>query len=243
MSVTETGRPPRLNSVFDGFPSALLPTEALERLTRFYVDLDALGRIDAETDEPLVDELTLTAMLREFVGWPCADRLVCQLADLPASAFRPAQQVGSPIREASWFELANKVVVFDASVAATFRELELPPMPKGHDVVMGVRARFPSLEEELLTPDLLPPRIEALLEPDSPLDTVLRAIARQLGWWAALVAILLVPPAVVARSYVGADVNAAPVGNAWPLSMYVLAAAIGGWTLTVVGSCLLAPVQ
>jgi hypothetical protein len=72
-------------------------------------------------------------------------------------------------------------------------------------------------------------------------DAVLRTLVRQLGWWAALIAVLFVPPTTVTTSerFKGKDRNVA--GNTWPLSMYLLAAAIGGWTLTVVGSCVLAP--
>lgn len=234
-------RPARLKAVFDGFPVELVPERAFELLSRFCLDLDAIGRLGAETGEPLIDEQTLVVMLREFVGRPEAERLVRMLGALPGSSFRPAQQLGPPTTEVSWFELSEHVMIFDTSPEAAFSELELPAQPRCPDVVAAVNRRFPSLEEELLTPELLPARLAALLADEAQLDAVLRTLVRQLGWWAALVAVLFVAPAAVTRSerFKGKDRNRA--GNTWPLAMCLLAAAIGGWTLTVVGSCVLAP--
>ncbi|HEX7957401.1 MAG TPA: hypothetical protein VF508_10690 [Pyrinomonadaceae bacterium] len=234
-------RPARLNAVFEGFPVGLVPARAFEQLTRFCLDLDRVGRLDAQTAEPLVDEHTLVLMLREFVGQPEAERLVGMLGELPGAAFRPAQLVGPPTTEVSWFELAEHVVVFDTRPEAAFSQLELPARPRGADVVSAVHKRFPSLEEELLTPDQLPARISELLSDEAQFDAVLQTLVRQLGWWAALATVLLVAPAAVTRSerFKGQDRNLA--GNTWPLAMCLLAAAIGGWTLTVVGSCVLAP--
>ncbi len=234
-------RPARLNAVFDGFPVDLVPERAFELLSRFCLDLDAMGRLDAETGEPLIDEQTLVVMLREFVGQPEAERLVGMLSALPGSSFRPAQQLGPPTTEVSWFGLSEHVTIFDASPGAAFSQLKLPARPRCEDVVAAVNRRFPSLEEELLTPELLPARVAGLLADKEQLDAILRTLVRQLGWWAALVAVLFVAPAAVTRSerFKGKDRGVA--GNTWPLAMCLLAAAIGGWTLTVVGSCVLAP--
>ena len=236
-------RPARLNAVFDGFPVELVPAKAFELLSRFCLDLDAIGRLDTETGEPLIDEQTLLVMLREFVSQPQAERLVTQLAALPGSAFRPARQVGPPATEVSWFELSEHVVIFDTSPETAFRQLNLPAGARGGDVVRAVQNCFPSLEEELLRPDLLPVRMAALLHDEKQFNAVLRMLVRQLGWWAAVIAVLFVPPAAVTTSerFKGKDRGVA--GNTWPLSMYLLAAAIGGWTLTVVGSCVLAPTE
>src|SRR5215207_10676197 len=108
-------RPARLSTVFDGFPVELVPARAFELLSRFCLDLDAIGRLDAETGEPLIDEQTLVVMLREFVGQPEAERLVRMLGALPGSSFRPAQQLGPPTTEVSWFELSEHVVIFDTT--------------------------------------------------------------------------------------------------------------------------------
>jgi hypothetical protein len=146
------------------------------------------------------------------------------------------------VREIPWFELARDVTVYDTRPAATFGDLKLPGPASVSKVVSAVHACFPSLEPELLTPDVLPRRVQALVESDDMATRVMPVIARQLGWWAAAVALLLIPPALVARSPAGTRLEP-DIGNAWPLSMFFLAAAVGGWTLTVVGSCVLAPVE
>jgi catechol 2,3-dioxygenase-like lactoylglutathione lyase family enzyme len=234
---------PKLKDVFVGFPQSLVPERVLQKLIRYALALDTLGRLDAETGKPLVDEHTLRAVLLEFVAAPLAERLVHLLATLPGCAFRPAHQVGTPAVEIPFFGLAGEVVIFDPSPLATFGELKIPTQPQVDDVVAAVRDRFPSLEDELLKPDQIPPRIEALLKEDSSVDVVLGVICRQLGWWAALMAVLLVPPTVLLRSKARKREEPNLLANVWPLSMYLLTAAVGGWTLTVVGSCILAPVD
>lgn len=230
---------PRLAHVLDGFPAPLVSPAVLERLERFYLDLDALGRVDEQTGEPLVDEVTLIAMLREFVEPALADRLVRQLKALPGSAFRVDLQ-RDRIREVSWFELAQKIVIFDAEPATTFAQLALAGDASADHVVKSVQRRFPSLEEEMLDPAVLAPQVVARLEDAGQAEDVLKIIARQLGWWSALVTVLLLPPAIAAVRGRG---GSAKSEVAWPLSMNVLAAGVGGWTLTVVGSCLLAPLH
>ena len=230
-----------LNSVFQGFPERLLPRRSFELLVRFCLDLDALGRLDPSTDDPLIDEQTLFAMLREFVGEDSAQRLVDKLKELPDSAFRLVSQVIPPPREVSWFELAKNIVIFDTTPTATFTELDLSVSPETQKIVMSVQKRFPSMEPELLEPETLPPRIKNLIENEDDLSVVLRTLIRQLGWWAALVAILLVPAATLTTSENFSTEDQTLSRNAWPLAMYFLASAVGGWTLTVVGSCILAP--
>lgn len=233
----------RLEVILDGFPQSLVSQNSFQRLRRFCVELDVLGRLDAKTGEPLVDEHTLRAGLREFVDEIVADRLVRLLSELPAASFRPARQVGSPTIEVSWFGLANKVIVFDPSPTVRFRELTLPAEPCGHDVIVAIRRRFPSMEEEFLSPDKLPSRIDTLLRDENRFHVLLHMLVRQLGWWAALVAVLLVPPTTLVKSEPQEGKDRELLNNVWPLSMYLLLTAIGGWTLTVVGSCILAPSQ
>src|ERR1700722_6721759 len=235
---------PRLNSIFEGFPKHLLPAEAFARLSRYYLALDSFPRVNTETGKPLVDEQTLNAMLREFIGKPRADQIVHHLKELRSSAFRSVEHSGPPVQEISWFELADKIVIYDGSPEASFNQLDLSKQPNGRDVVLAVQARFPSFEPELLTPDLLPSRIDILLQDDKAMVKVLQEIDRQLGWWAALSAVLLIPPAVVTRSSAPAEGSGlARNSNSWPLSMYVLGAALVGWTLTVVGRGILSPLE
>jgi hypothetical protein len=231
----------RLETVFEGFPQSLVPPNAFQGLTRFGAELDALGRVDATTGEPLVDEHTLRSGLREFMDEIIADRLVRLLAELPAAAFRPAQQAGSPVTEISWFGLANEVLVFDPTPAARFAALNLPMELSGYNAVKAVRRYFPSLEEELLVPEGLPPRVALLIRDENRFRALLARVVRQLGWWSALVAVLLVPPVMLTESERVHGRDPGLWRNIWPFSMYLLATAIGGWTLTVVGSCILAP--
>ena len=230
---------PRLAHVLEGFPVPLVSPTVQEQLERFCLDLDALGRIDQETGEPLIDEITLIAMLREFVSHTLADRLVAQLKALPSCAFRIELQRGR-FHEISWFELAKEVVIFDCEFDATFAELRLPDGASTDQVVKAVQNRFPSMEEEMLDPAILAPQVIKRLENPRQAEEVLRVIARQLGWWAALVTVLLLPPAVSAT---GEPPGIGKSDLAWPLAMNVLAAGVGGWSLTVIGSCLLAPLQ
>lgn len=232
---------PRLAHVLDGFPEALVSPRTLELLARFYLDVDALGRIDEQTGDPLVDELTLLAMLRIFVSSAVADRLVAQLKALPGCALRVGFEEGrQSAREVSWFELAREIVIFDTETGATFAELGLPSRASIDQVVKSVQRRFPSLEEEMLNPALLAPQLVKRLEDPEQALCLQKTIVRQLGWWAALVTVLMLPPAM---SAVRDTPDACNSEVAWPLSMNVLAAAVGGWTLTVIGSCVLAPLQ
>jgi len=233
---------PRVARVCEDFPDELVPTKALNQLSRFYLDLDAIGRLDADTLQPKVDEITLLAMLREFVGRETAEHLLEALQNISASSFRGAHEA-QPSIETSWFGLADKIVIFDGSPEARFAQLRIPLDPTPRLVVQAVHRRFPSLEEEMLTADLLPRKIVDLIASEERFRAVLGAIAKQLGWWSALVAILLICPAVVTRSDFGSLTKSATIDNAWPLSMFVLAAAVGGWTLTVVGSLILAPID
>ena len=140
--------------------------------------------------------------------------------------------------EVPWFALAANVVVFDPTPNATFNDLTLPSNPELADIVSAVHDRFPSLEDEFLDPTLLPMRIGDLLGSDERLQVVLSTVVRQLGWWAALtLSLLAVPVAIVKAESKGNE----SLPNVWPLAMYLMAAAVGGWTLTVVGSCILAP--
>lgn len=228
----------RLAGVLDEFPRALLPPRAFERIARLVIDLDAIGRLEPGTGRPCVEPHTLRAALREALPAALADRLVDLLDGLEGAAF--VREVHPPAAEVSWHELAERVVIFDGEPAASFGELRLPADPDAGDLVAAVHARFPSMEPELLEPHTLPPRIRALLADDG-FDAAVHAVVRQLGWWAALATVLLVPAAHLATVGTGEGEGEDGAESAWPLWMAVAAAAFGGWTLTVAGSCLLAP--
>src|ERR1700724_673638 len=83
MTVMDTERFARLGDIFVGFPEQLLPAQTLATISRFYSDLDAIGRVDDSNPEPTVDELTLLAMLREFAGEEKARLLVEELLTMP----------------------------------------------------------------------------------------------------------------------------------------------------------------
>ncbi|MGR6913141.1 hypothetical protein ACU635_02670 [[Actinomadura] parvosata] len=82
------------------------------------------------------------------------------------------------------------------------------------------------MEPELIDPHGLPRRLEELLHTPAELDASVQLIHRNLGWWA----VLMMAAAAGCRP---------PGWAAWPLNMYLLAASVGGWTLTVVGGCAL----
>ena len=238
MTEIELNRP-RLAHVLEGFPVPLVPQPVQQSFERFCLDLDALGRMDRETGTPLIDAVTLTAMLREFVDHDLADKLVA-LLDAPADcAFRVDLDRGR-YDEVSWFELAREVVIFDSQPDANFAELRIPETATVEEVIKAVQARFPSMEEEMIDPEILARQVIKRLQEPGDAEAVLRIISRQLGWWAALVTVLMLPPAVVATR-VPSDNEASTI--VWPLAMNALAAGVGGWTLTVIGSCLLAPLH
>lgn len=232
-----------LKDVFAGFPQHLVPESTREMLLRYALGLDTLGRLDATTFDPLVDEHTLRRFLRECVDDPLSDRLVHLLATLPAAALRSTHDAGPLLKETPFFGLAHQVNIFDTSPSVTFAELMVSAHATTVEIMQAVRDRFPSLENELVDPEQIPRRIEALIAEPGAIDMMLSVIYRQLGWWAAFVAVLLVPPTIMLRDEATSGADSSVVRNAWPLSMYLLASMIGGWTLTVVGNCILAPID
>lgn len=229
-----------LDGVLDGFPRDLVSPQALAQIGRLALRLEVVGRLDPESGAPLIEPHTLGETLRGTLSAAQATWLVDVLARLPGSAF--VRDVHPPAAEVPWFELASRVAIFDTDANATLRELQLSPSASGPEIVAAVQNRFPSLEPELLVPDKVPPRIRALLEDREKFETVLMEIVRQLGWWAALAAVLLTPAALLSAGERPGD-DGELAGNAWPLSLFLLSAAVGGWTLTVVESWILAPVE
>jgi hypothetical protein len=230
----------RLGRVLDGLPVQSLSERAARGLTRLALDMDALGRIDAD-GTPTVDDHILTALLRDLADDRLARKLTTVLRGLPDPALRPAHIHGEIPMEAPWCALANRVVVLDAEPGRTFGDLHLEPGALSGEAMRAVREAFPGLELELLDPLRLPARLHAASR-DGELPALCAQVDRQLGWWAALVGVLLAALAALAISEPPGGTGA-PDSPAifWPLAMYLIATGVGAWTLTVVAGCLLAP--
>jgi hypothetical protein len=239
MMYTELETRTRLQGVLRGFPSNVVPSAVQEQLVRLCIDLDTIGRLHAETGEPMVDKHTLRALLWPVAGEDLASRLVTMLEALPEHHLRLAVFDAAPA-EAGWYALADRIVIYDTEPESTYGQLHIAWRNATEDVVDAIYRAFPSLEKEMIDPAIVPPRIVELLQPDGGAQffTKLVELDRQLGWWAALIAVLLVPIAIVSTT-AAADAQR----NAWPLGIFALAAGVGGWTLTVVESVLLAPLD
>jgi hypothetical protein len=240
MTVEALTRRGFMHDVLAGFPADLTPDPLERQLERYCHELDTLAAIDPELDEPYIDDERLHGLIAEFTDHDVARALVDRLRALGDDAFFTGgrRMIDGRKRPVAWFELARYVKIYDGTPEATFGDLDVYPGGV-RDAMAAVRRRWPSLELELLDPLVLPSRVRDLLVAPvaaSDLVSVDRALAvlsRQLGWWAAATAVLLVAPATLAEQEL----------IAWPLAMHLLAAGIGGWTMTVVGSCLLAPLD
>ncbi len=227
--------------VLDGLPDVIQEDDVRGRIAALVSSLDAIGRLDvADGNAPMIDRHSFRMLLSQSLPAAQAESLINSLDALPGAAFRKDGQLNPIPREIPWYELAEKVVIFDITPAATFGELApLVSAPLGGEAVSRhvmeeVRTRFPSLESELLDPRILPQRIRELWEYDH-WQSWIGLVARQLGWWAGITASLMAAQAVGGAGE-GTEPAASP---SWPSAMFVLAAAIGGWTLTVVGDCAL----
>lgn len=236
----EAVAPASLEDVFYGLPRGLLRRQDFEAMSRLALRMDVLGRLDADTGVPLVEPQTLRTILQDAVGGRAAVRLVDLLDRIPGSAF--VRHVHPPATEVSWFDLAARVAIYDPEPGAAFGELELTAASTLEEIVTSVQARFPSMEPELIVPTDFPRRLRELVEDERAAATVLHEVVRQLGWWAALATVLLVPAAQGGPPR--PDEGPAEERlreHLWPLSIYLLCSAVGGWTLTVAGSWVLAP--
>jgi len=233
----------QLKSVLEGLPADLLAESVRDKLVRLCLDFDVLGRINGETGEPMVDEHTLRGMLRPILGKELSNTLVEMLRSLPHSALRLAEKDPVPPAEPGWFELAEHVVIYDTEPDTTFSQLDIAFRRGTEDVVAAVQYAFPSFEPELLDPAVVPRRIMELVQP-SELRRFWLAVYecdRQLGWWNALMAVLLVPLAVLATTKPKKGEDPELYANAWPLGSFAYAAAVSGWTLTIVENVVLSP--
>lgn len=193
--------------------------------------LDAVGRWHPETDSPSIDAHTLRTALTSLADSSEAHYLISVLEDLPGRAFRENSFLRPPPQEVSWFTLAEHVEVYDTDGTAFLTDLRSKRVPTQKELAAAVEERFPSLELEMLEANALPAVLANLTRDET--ATWLKAVTRQSGWWAALIGTIMRALAIYVRRTPRADI-------AWPLCMFMLSAAVGGWTLTVVGSCALA---
>jgi hypothetical protein len=231
-------RRPRLADLVDGIPGGLLREDALRALARWALDLDAFGRLDRDVEEPLVDEQILRALLTGAVGRDASEEIVSVLIALPSHRLRRLDDRDFSREEVAWPELAARVAVFDPEPAGTQDALAPPAGASAEETMHSVNRRLPGLELELLDPANLPQRLGRAHE-NGEWPGMLAEACRHLGWWAALASALLAVPASVSRGEPATESGGG--GKAWPVAMHLMGLTIGDWTLTVVGSCLLAP--
>jgi len=227
--MTASARPSRLAEVTSDWP-AVVPARVRTALTSLAASLDAIGRIDPRTATPYIDAHTLRSTLANLSDKKTAADIISTLESIPGSAFRAESKLD--LDELSWFDLADHVEVYDSSRDVTFRELLLEDTATAASVAIAVRKRFPSLELELLDPQSLPPAIAAMS--NRVRAEWLQTVSHHLGWWAAVIGAVMAGLAAYSQKLGKRSL-------AWPLSMFVVAAAVGGWTLTIVRNTGLAP--
>lgn len=238
--VTPTAARESATDILAGLTPAFSGPLLHERLKAFCHDLDAIGRVDPE-GEPHVDERALRGMLNRVLSELQTDALVAELRRLPDHRLVTPGPAGTAM---PWFGFAEAVTIFDSDASAAFGELGLAGDAPRWAIVDAIHNRFPSLEVELIDPEVVPPAMERLLGVDRHASETRRTLAeyllRQLGWWAVLAFSLLVPGAMYQQRRAHGDDVTAGMMHPWPVFAYVTAAAMGGWTLTVVENCLLA---
>ncbi|MET7534628.1 hypothetical protein [Streptomyces goshikiensis] len=217
-----------LGTILSGAPLHLLTQVQRTGFDAFCHTLEQIGR-DSGQDEPLVHVPSLRTLTQATIGDQATDHLLAELTRLPSHRLTDQDHP-----RLDWFALADRVPVFDPTPTSRFTAPLADTPDMGH-VINAVHTLYPSIEPELIDPQLLPARLTRLPHPDHTgtpgrLRTVIDLVHRNLGWWAAFALTLMASAAAG---------STAPGWAAWPLHMYVLAALIGGWTLTVVGGCVL----
>jgi hypothetical protein len=230
----------RLADLIGGIPRDMLSEDALQGLARWALDLDAFGRLDSGAEEPLVDEQILRSLLAG-VGNETSEEIVGALLALPSHRLRRLDDRNFSREEVTWFELVDRVVVFDPEPADSPGALDLPAGASLEETMGTVNSRLPGLELELLDPTNLPERLRRA-QGEGEWPGMLAEACRHLGWWAALAGALLAAPASIALGEAGEEGRREATAKAWPAAMHLMGLTVGDWTLTVVCGCLLAPV-
>jgi hypothetical protein len=231
----------RLADLVGGIPARSLSEDELHALSRFARDLDAFGRLDPDTEEPLVDEQILRSLLASAADRDTSKQIVTALVELPSHRIRPLDDQDFSREEVTWIELAERVVIFDPEPAESPIALDLPAKPSLEQTMRAVNQRLPGLELELLDPANVPERLRRAHDSEE-WPRMLAGACRHLGWWAGLIGALLASPASIALGEDGTERQGKAAAKAWPVAMHLMGLTVGDWTLTVVCNCLLAPV-
>lgn len=228
------GTVPTVESGMEGAPLELLTERQRHLFDSFCRSLDEIPRSDHSSGRPCLDAKALEQTLGRALA-PDTTRSLMEILRVAPGSRLTSDAEGHAMTGAGWFDLAAQVVIYDPVPGQPWSVNHAPRTM--WQLIHSVHTIFPSLEAELIDPQVLPARILAVLSDGSPssaaiqrLDDVVQRIHRNLGWWAVLTFALMA----------AASGGSAPPGwAAWPLYVHVLAGCMGGWTLTVVGSCVL----
>lgn len=219
--------PARLDNVLAGFTPTMHTAQTLQKFERYAHAIDSIGCYDTVTSQPYIDAHALREFLEDYLDPKLTEQLIMLLASFPTCHFLPNKQAHLSVIPVRFFELASNIVIFDASPDATFRELDISSESPTREIVTAVQFRFPSLEREFLESEKIPKRLEALIMEDDAIELTSRAVFRQLGWWAVLVTVLLIPAMSISRLQLKEE-ELSFQNNVWPVAMFLLASAVGG---------------
>lgn len=233
----------RPRDVLSSCPIHLLSDRTAGELLTFSEQLD---RVAARTDKGhlCVLQETLSNLFGSTVETPVATAFVSEIERVPDA--RVSARDLPPVR---WAELADEVVVFDPRLEVNGIDLHLPDRPMPEELVSAINRRFPSMEKELIGLTPVVPRIEELISRlrqslraggiDPSVRRVFDLAGQNLGWWACVGLVLVL--AAGARSLIAfSDANPLDPAYVWPTYVFLLTAAMGGWTLTMLESLILA---
>ncbi len=188
---------------------------------------------------------TLARLLSPFAEPEMVSALLAEIERQPDACLSSR---GS-LETISWEDLANEVVIFDPRFDVTVTELGVSEVSDADDLVAAVNRRFPSMEQELISFVPVVPRVEELMARlrqscrvgsiDPSVSRVFDLVSKNLGWWAS-VGLVLVFAAALRSSASFSDATRRDPEIAWAIFVYILTAAIGGWTLTMIESLILA---
>lgn len=226
---------PAASAMLRSLPAYLLTEAQYAQIQAFTGALEQLGVV-REHHPPAVRADRMRELLERFLSRPEAQRTMASLTDLPGSALLDV--AGGEDETVGWLPLCRQVTVFDPRPSS---ELTLEPGVSYHmgSLIESVRSYFPSLETELIDPQLLPMALNDVRGRDAPhqpaadddaLRRIERLVYRNLGWWGCLALALL---------QAAARISSPPGWAAWPALVFLLTASFGGWTMTILGSAVM----
>lgn len=211
------------------FPAYLLTAPQSQHISIFQTALEGLGVIRSD-GEAAVRADRLYALLEQFLGHRQAQHTLESLANLPGCGLLMSETENEPAVD--WLRLCQQVPIFDPRPDSVLA-LEAGVSYNMGSLIESVRSYFPSLETELIDPQLLPMVLNDAQDRSTGKDPLGRAswlIYRNLGWWGCLGLALL---------RVAARISSPPGWAAWPALVFLLTASFGGWTMTILGSAVL----